>query len=787
MLHPLGAKPGTSKLQWNFTCTTEMKPLPLLTKNVPTVLREIDSWLVWKLVKSANAKGETVWLKVPYYADGTKRRGITGSEADLSKLVSFRDAIKAYKSGAYAGIGFAPMAEHPITILDLDKCIDENGRYSEFAEEVVESGTYVERSPSGRGLRAVYSGGSICPGEKKNDFLENGERVEIYCGRAFVTITGQRVDDASEQAKKMPAKIKKLLEPIVNSGGSSKPSKPSIEGGLASMDAAPLPEMEADHARIVIAKLPDTWGEPGTGTWYRVAAALHLQFDGSEEAYELLDEWSRDKPGYDPDGNRRRWDAGFSHDNGKEGLTTMRNVVFEAIHNGNLKVKKETMQKWGLARRAEDDFDTDGEENEATLPEYGDLRQMADISNMVDSPADPVEWLVENLIPRASVSFLAGGSGTSKSYLTMQLCAAGAVGHPEFAEMKIVDGGFRSLYFAYEDGRQSLHVRVQETVKWVSGLVNGTIQDILATKDAVDDEDDEDEEVDEAHEKRIRDALRDQMGILPAEVLDSGAFAMAKSKKRFEPMEVTKLLPYLQDYVRANFVDLVVFDTGSEIHTGDENSAADMVVLMRALRLLANSTNCAVLVVQHVQKGVWNLQFDEINQASIRGSSVLVDKSRNVFMLARMPRKDAPRFGLPDEYETHENYVVLKHVKANLGGYVPPKVFARTNRGLLIYQAQNNLDDTRPDALDDEDGGGPGETRRATKNQRDRELILEFVGGCDEDDAPTQNRISAAMMDHMNPATCAMHLTYLVDNGDLTMWRASKKFNAAKHYKINSK
>ena len=758
-----------------------MKPLPLITKNVPAVLREIDSWLVWKLVKGSKSNGDVVWLKVPYYADGTKRRGITGSEADMSKLVSFRDAVKAFRSGAYAGIGFAPMAEHPITILDLDKCIDDAGRLSEFAEEVVESGTYVERSPWGRGRRAIYTGGSLCPGENKNDFLENGERVEIYCGRAFVTITGQRLEEASDQAKKMPAKIKKLLDPIVNSGGKAAKTT-TIEGGdgLVSMDAAPLPEMEIDHARVVISKLPDTWGEPGTGTWYRVAAALHLQFDGSEEAYELLDEWSRSKDGYDGDANRRRWNAGFSHDNGKEGLTTMRNVVFEAIHNGNLKVKKETMQKWGLARRAEDDFDEDSEETEATLPEYGDLRQMADISNMVDSPADPVEWLVDELIPRGNVSFLAGGSGTSKSYLTLQLCAAGAVGHPEFAEMKIVEGGFRSLYLAYEDGKQSIHVRVQETKKWVSSLVKGTINDILATKDSAGEDEDEDDEVDEAHEKRIRDALREQMGILPAEVLDSGAFTMAKAKKKFEPMEVTKLLPYLQDYVRANFVDLVVFDTGSEIHTGDENSAGDMVVLMRALRLLANSTNCAVLVVQHVQKGIWNLQFDEINQASIRGSSVLVDKSRNVFMLARMPRKDAHRFGLPDEYETHENYVVLKHVKANLGGYVPPKVFVRTSKGLLIHQPQNNLDDSRPDPIDEEEEGGG---KRAAKNQHDRELILEYVRGCDDDDPPTTPRITAAMMDYMTASTCTLHLTYLVDQGKLISWRTSRKSTAPKYFK----
>jgi hypothetical protein len=252
-------------------------------------------------------------------------------------------------------------------------------------EEVWTAGTYVERSPSGKGLRAIYTGGALCPGEKKNDFLENGERVEIYCGRAYVTITGQRLDEAGEQASKMPKAIKKTLEPIVKGSGLSKNAQPTkIEGDvLVSPDAAPLPNFTVGHARALLKRLPATWGEPGTGTWYRVAAALHLQFDGADEAYQALDEWSQNLDGYDEDANRRRWDAGFSHDaNGARAVTTMRNWCSRLSRTASHR-RSDTMQ-WGFARSAEEDFADGDEDEQAALPEYGDLREMADIWSMVD-------------------------------------------------------------------------------------------------------------------------------------------------------------------------------------------------------------------------------------------------------------------------------------------------------------------------------------------------------------------------------------------------------------------
>ncbi len=742
-----------------------MQPAPkVVAKNVPQALRDIDSWLLWRQKKGTKADGTETTLKVPYYADGTKRRGALGTKVDRSKLVSFDKAMEVYRGGHFAGVGFATMPEYPLTILDLDSCIDADGNMSEFAEVVCDTGTYVEYSPSGRGLRAIYTGEAVCSG-KRNGRLENEsrERVEIYCGSAFVTITGRLLGVQCSEPIDLPKKIKKMLQPVINSGVQAVETAREMDGDvLLSPDAAPVPEMTIDHARVILNKLPETWGEPGHGTWYRVAAALHLQFDGSEDAYTVLDEWSQGLDGYDSENNRKRWDAGFAHAAGKSGITTMRNLVFEAIHNGGLKVKSSTMQRWGLARSlAEKDFgDPDeGEEKKRVLPEYSQLDQLADISVMLDTEAEPVDWLVEDLIPRGNVSFLAGGSGTSKSFFVMQLCAMGAVAMPEFAGLKIREGGFSTLYFAYEDTKQLIHGRVRDVSRYVGEHV-----DILGDMEYV-------------------SVLRSNLMVLPAEVLDDGDWQFARRAKKFDEVVITGLVEYLRTYVEAKQISLLVFDTGSEIHSVEENSAMDMVVVMRCLRQLAAGTGAAVLVLQHVSKGVWNQRLDEINQSSIRGSSVMVDKSRNVVMLGRMPRADARRFGLPDQASTHDNYIVLKHLKANMGGYVPVKVFERTNRGLLVY---------KPDIVEG-DEGLPNveeiekrENKRSEKFEAHLEDMLEFIRELNRKaEYPNGTRINAwVLMNGIPPNVgSAVHMQ-LAERGLIRQIHVQGQRKMSKHWAV---
>jgi hypothetical protein len=97
--------------------------------------------------------------------------------------------------------------------------------------------------------------------------------------------------------------------------------------GMVSPDAVALSAFTLADAAEVLAHLPTQWSESGAGKWYQVAGAMHLQFDGSDETYAVLDAWSREHDGYDAERNHARWRAGFGHDKGKSKVTTMRRLV----------------------------------------------------------------------------------------------------------------------------------------------------------------------------------------------------------------------------------------------------------------------------------------------------------------------------------------------------------------------------------------------------------------------------------------------------------------------------
>lgn len=74
--------------------------------NFPKELTEKNQWLVWRFEQH---KGDKKPRKVPYYVNGTKRKGKQGDESDLANLSSYENALNALESGSYTGLGFASL------------------------------------------------------------------------------------------------------------------------------------------------------------------------------------------------------------------------------------------------------------------------------------------------------------------------------------------------------------------------------------------------------------------------------------------------------------------------------------------------------------------------------------------------------------------------------------------------------------------------------------------------------------------------------------------------------
>lgn len=157
-------------------------PSPRIADVLPKWLREQPRWAPWRARWN---EGRRKYDKIP--AGGL-------STAHPERWLPFDTALDRYQSNSdtLAGIGFVLTGISGVVGVDLDGCTDDAGVPNDFARAVLADlrtgdGVYVERSPSGRGLRAFLQadiGGA--------DFTDHGAGLEVYGGGAarFLTVTG---------------------------------------------------------------------------------------------------------------------------------------------------------------------------------------------------------------------------------------------------------------------------------------------------------------------------------------------------------------------------------------------------------------------------------------------------------------------------------------------------------------------------------------------------------------------------------------------------------------------
>lgn len=146
-------------------------------------IRELGKYKQFVLWKSVLRDGKVT--KVPIAPDGRP-----ASVSDPSTWFSFETAHEAYVKNIGDGIGFVFTESDPFVGIDLDNCLDDEGRPTEAAVRIVaEIASYTETSPSGRGLHIIAKG-----------TLPSGRRrmkgVECYSQGRFFTLTGRWWPDA---------------------------------------------------------------------------------------------------------------------------------------------------------------------------------------------------------------------------------------------------------------------------------------------------------------------------------------------------------------------------------------------------------------------------------------------------------------------------------------------------------------------------------------------------------------------------------------------------------------
>lgn len=182
-----------------------------LRSNVPYELRELQAWLLFRLVPKQGGKFD----KIPVYVDGGNRHGSQGGTDDIERLAEFATALDVLrKRPDYDGIGIAVLPCHPFGALDLDD-IEASDERRALANECRASGMYGELSPSGCGQRYIYAGKAEL-GNRKN----HARGLEVFEGSGFVTVTGNEISAGADLAP-MPTTLRERIGALLESGKST--------------------------------------------------------------------------------------------------------------------------------------------------------------------------------------------------------------------------------------------------------------------------------------------------------------------------------------------------------------------------------------------------------------------------------------------------------------------------------------------------------------------------------------------------------------------------------------
>ena len=141
----------------------------------PTLLTDRPQWCTWQ---------QSNGTKLPLQPNGVPIRS-----NDPSTFVSFDVACAASDHIAYV-----IQADDGLTGIDLDNCIDEQGKLRDWAWPIVarlDGIAFAEISPSGRGIKFITQGKKTAGARCVHRFGDEKQQIEVYDFNRFWTITGE--------------------------------------------------------------------------------------------------------------------------------------------------------------------------------------------------------------------------------------------------------------------------------------------------------------------------------------------------------------------------------------------------------------------------------------------------------------------------------------------------------------------------------------------------------------------------------------------------------------------
>ena len=158
-------------------------------QNVPAEMKALKQWACYKTYYDAKRKKQ---VKNIYSA-------ITGRYAkcnDASTWSDYETAVRYYRKNRLHGLAFA--LKEGIVFIDIDHAVEKDRIISPEARELMEifSGSYIERSCSGKGVHILTKGVLPVNAMHKND----KKGLEMYDSHRFVCLTGDLLGTSTNLA-----------------------------------------------------------------------------------------------------------------------------------------------------------------------------------------------------------------------------------------------------------------------------------------------------------------------------------------------------------------------------------------------------------------------------------------------------------------------------------------------------------------------------------------------------------------------------------------------------------
>lgn len=158
-----------------------------MNKNVPEELKSKKQWVCYK----AKPRGNKI-TKEPV----NPISGYPNDANNEENWLLFEEALHYVGNEKITGIGFVFTNEDDYVGIDIDACVDENGRFNQIANEVLKlfvGKAYAEYSPSGKGIHLIVKG------QKSSQRSKNKKLgLEVYSDKRYFTVTGNTIEGYNE-------------------------------------------------------------------------------------------------------------------------------------------------------------------------------------------------------------------------------------------------------------------------------------------------------------------------------------------------------------------------------------------------------------------------------------------------------------------------------------------------------------------------------------------------------------------------------------------------------------